>query len=159
LEDRDSLGNGGIVSAGGVQYMSAGTGVTHSEDNHASFEPLFFLQMWLVPSSTGGTPLYGQVDFDVDQRRNRWLLVASGSTALDAPVRLRQDATLSVSRLEDGKLHHSFGPGRLGCLFVAQGELAACAYDGFDHEIADDVTLAAGDAVRVGGGSRIIVRG
>jgi redox-sensitive bicupin YhaK (pirin superfamily) len=159
LEHRDSLGNHGIVGPGGVQYMSAGTGVRHSEFNHSSSEILHFLQMWVLPGSLGGKPLYGQAEFDIDQRRNRWLHIASGSSAVDAPVRLTQNATMAVTRLEDGELRHTFEPGRLGFLFVAEGDIAARAYDDLDIQIADEMPLVTGDAVRIGGVSRVSVRG
>ena len=105
LEHRDSIGNHGVVGPGGVQYMSAGSGVRHSEYNHSPNEGLHFLQMWVLPGKLGGAPSYGQVNFGVDQRLNKWLVVASGSDR-DAPVSLTQDATLLVSRLNDGQLQH-----------------------------------------------------
>jgi quercetin 2,3-dioxygenase len=101
--------------------MSAGLGVRHSEYNHSASDALHFVQMWVLPGDVAGPPTYGQVDFDVAQRRNKWLVVASGRASQDAPVALTQDVTLLVSRLEGAELRHTFEPGRLGFLFAADG--------------------------------------
>ena len=140
LEHKDSLGHQGVVAPGGVQYMSAGTGVRHSEFNHSAENDVHFVQMWVLPRSNGEPPAYGQHSFTEDERRNRWLLVASGENGVQAPVTLRQDATLRVARLENGSLSYAFDPSRFGFLFVADGNV-----------VANGETLAAGDAVRING--------
>jgi quercetin 2,3-dioxygenase len=158
LEHRDSMGNHGVVGPGGVQYMSAGRGVRHSEYNHSSTQPLHFLQMWVLPGEFGGTPTYGQVEFDEAQRRNKWLLVASGHAGQDAPVALTQDAMFLVSRMEGIELGHAFDPGRLGFFFVADGAVEAAAFDEHDTSI-EPVALTGGDAVRIAGIARLKVTG
>ncbi|HEX3672323.1 MAG TPA: pirin family protein, partial [Candidatus Cybelea sp.] len=96
LAHRDSMGNRGVVGPGGVQFMSAGTGVRHSEYNDSATEPLHLVQMWVLPGRTGTAPSYGEMAFDVEQRRNRWLTLVSGDAAVDAPIRITQNATLRV---------------------------------------------------------------
>ncbi|MDQ6781323.1 MAG: pirin family protein [Candidatus Eremiobacteraeota bacterium] len=141
LEHKDSMGNHGVVSAGGVQYMSAGTGVRHSEFNRSASQELHFIQMWVVPSTLGDKPRYGQRDFSAHDRRGRWLLVASGRGAHgDAPISLRQDASFSVARLDGGSLSYTFDPGRLAFVFVGQGAVTA-----------NGSHLRAGDGVRIAG--------
>jgi quercetin 2,3-dioxygenase len=49
LEHHDSMGNGSVTRPGDVQYMSAGTGVTHSEFNASKTEPLRPYQIWMFP--------------------------------------------------------------------------------------------------------------
>jgi redox-sensitive bicupin YhaK (pirin superfamily) len=148
LEHRDSLGSHGVVSPGGVQYVSAGTGVQHSEFNHSAERDVHFVQMWVLPRSYGETPLYGQESFSEDARRNQWLLVASGERGVNAPVLLRQDATLRVARLEGTTLTYSFEPSRYGFLFVADGEVTA-----------NGEKLAAGDSVRMRGVTELELHG
>ena len=53
LEHKDSMGTGSIIRAGDVQYMSAGTGVEHSEYNPSASQPVHLLQMWLLPNKHG----------------------------------------------------------------------------------------------------------
>jgi redox-sensitive bicupin YhaK (pirin superfamily) len=140
LEHQDSLGNHGVVHPGGVQYISAGTGVRHSEFNHSQTADVHFVQMWVLPRSYGEAPAYGQREFTQDERRNRWLAIASGEAGVDAPVRLGADATVRVARLDDASLHSSFDPDRYGFLFVAEGAVSA-----------NGEQLVAGDAVRIHG--------
>ena len=49
LEHRDSMGNGAQVVPGEVQFMSAGTGVTHSEFNGSKTDELESLFDVLAP--------------------------------------------------------------------------------------------------------------
>ncbi|MBV8117944.1 MAG: pirin family protein, partial [Candidatus Eremiobacteraeota bacterium] len=158
LEHRDSIGNHGVVQGGGVQYMSAGAGVRHSEFNHSNEDELHSLQMWVLPGEIGGKPTYGQINFDPTQRRNQWLAVASGSESVDAAVKLTQDAVLLVSRLENVELRHTFEPGRLGFLFVADGAIDAEAFNEHD-EPSGSVSLSAGDGVRLAGITRLRLQG
>ena len=78
LEHRDSLGSHGVVGPGRRAVHERWSGRAALEFNHSKTDGLHFLQMWVLPRETGGTPTYGQVDFDVEHRRNKWLLVASG---------------------------------------------------------------------------------
>ena len=84
LAHKDSMGNGeagganaGVIRAGDVQRMSAGTGVRHSEFNHASDATTHFLQIWVLPDETGIAPGYEQRHFDAASKRGRLVTVAS----------------------------------------------------------------------------------
>ena len=72
LTHGDSMGNRNTLSRGDVQYMSAGTGVLHSEHNLGE-TTLRFLQIWIFPDEKGHTPAYGDHRFDWDARKERWL--------------------------------------------------------------------------------------
>jgi redox-sensitive bicupin YhaK (pirin superfamily) len=148
LEHNDSLGNQGVVKDGGVQFMSAGTGVRHSEYNASKEEELHLVQMWVLPKEMGTEPTYGQVDFDPELRRNQWLVVATGEPNIEAPIGITQDATLRVCRLEDTHLRHTFQPKRYGFLFLADGEVDA-----------NGETLKRGDGVRLYAVERLEIKG
>jgi redox-sensitive bicupin YhaK (pirin superfamily) len=140
LEHKDSMGNVGVVRPGGVQYLSAGTGIAHSEYNHSRVEPVHFVQMWVMPQARGLTPRYGQVDFTLEQRLDRWLPIASGQAGIETPIAIWQDATAYVARLERATLSKSVPAGRLAFLFVGAGSVSL-----------GSETLAAGDAARISG--------
>ena len=53
LEHKDSMGNGAIIEPGNLQYMSAGSGVTHSEFNPSNTEKTHLYQVWLHPNVAG----------------------------------------------------------------------------------------------------------
>ena len=148
LEHEDSMGNRGVVGPGSVQYMSAGTGVRHSEFNHSQSDALHFVQMWVVPSARGLAPNYGQCDFSIEDRRDKWLTIASGEREVSAPIRIGQAATFKVARLEAAPLTHEFAPGRLGFLFVAEGDI-----------VANGQHLGGGDAVRTSNLRELAVEG
>ncbi len=56
LGHKDSMGNGTIIRPGDVQLMGAGTGVTHSEYNHSTEEPVHSFQLWILCSSSPTAP-------------------------------------------------------------------------------------------------------
>jgi redox-sensitive bicupin YhaK (pirin superfamily) len=140
LEHRDSMRNVGIVGPGGVQYLSAGTGIAHSEYNHSKEHPVRLVQMWVLPRARDLAPQYGQVDYTLDERRNRWLEIASGEVGHAARITIWQAASAYVARLEDYRLTHSVAEGRFAFLFVADGKIVANAE-----------TLERGDAMRITG--------
>jgi redox-sensitive bicupin YhaK (pirin superfamily) len=148
LAHRDSMGNHGVVGSGGVQFMSAGTGVTHGEVNNKAGEPLHLVQMWIMPGKMGQAPSYGQREFAVEDRQNRWLRIVSGESHVEAPVRITQQATFAVARVEDASLVYGFAPKRYGFLFVADGTVEA-----------NGERLQTGDAVRLYDVARLATKG
>jgi redox-sensitive bicupin YhaK (pirin superfamily) len=155
LEHQDSMGNRGVVNRYGVQYMSAGTGVRHSEFNASKTDPLHLVQMWVLPQHAGIKPAYGQHSFTAEQLHDRWLTIASGQAGVDAQIRLDADATFSAAEIEPGvELRHKTAAGRRAFLFVAEGSpaLSVSGKDGAQ-------TLQSGDAARIDSGEEIVVNG
>jgi quercetin 2,3-dioxygenase len=98
LTHGDSMGNQKTVSRGHVQYMSAGTGVLHSEYNHGD-KTLRMLQIWIFPDQQGYTPNYGDYRFNWDDRHNNWLHMVSDKEG-DAPIKVNQDVNFYSLELE-----------------------------------------------------------
>ena len=138
LEHRDSMGNGSVIRPGDVQRMSAGTGVTHSEHNHSSSEPVHFLQIWLQPNAYGVEPSYDQRHFPLDDRRGRWVLLVSPD-GQEGSIVTHQDALMFGSLLAPGEtLEYRFDANRHGYLHVARGQLQV-----------GNVTLKQGDGLKI----------
>lgn len=100
LAHQDSMGNVKGIPPGDVQRMSAGTGVMHSEFNHAKDQVTHFLQIWIEPNVTGIKPGYEQKTVPANQKRGRLRLVASPDGVQDS-VTIHADAKL-YSGLFDG---------------------------------------------------------
>ncbi|MDU5082927.1 hypothetical protein CIW83_17850 [Tissierella sp. P1] len=101
LTHGDSMGNKNTITRGHVQYMSAGTGIYHSEHNLGE-NTSRFLQIWIIPNEKGLTPNYGDYRFQWEDRRNKWLQIVS-STEGNAPIKIYQDANIHVLELEKNK--------------------------------------------------------
>ncbi|PQA87857.1 pirin family protein [Hyphococcus luteus] len=120
LAHKDSTGGGGVITPGMVQYMSAGSGVTHSEFNASDTEPLHLYQIWLLPNEKGAAPRYEERE--VGDARNGGLKLIASPDGRDGSFAIRQDASLYASIVKEGEtLTHDFGPGRYGWLQVAKG--------------------------------------
>jgi redox-sensitive bicupin YhaK (pirin superfamily) len=124
LAHKDSMGHGASILPGEVQRMSAGTGVMHSEFNHAADRETHFLQIWILPAERGIAPGYEQKAFDALSMRGRLVRVASPD-GRDGSVTVHADATLWRGRFEpgDAPAELPLAAGRLGYVHVAQGEL------------------------------------
>ena len=101
LTHEDSMGNKNTITRGHVQYMSAGTGVYHSEHNFGK-DTLRLLQIWIFPDQKGYKPNYGDYRFNWDDRQNKWLHMASSKDG-DAPIKINQDINAYSLELEKGK--------------------------------------------------------
>ncbi|MDP7980584.1 pirin family protein [Bacillus sp. WLY-B-L8] len=120
LTHQDSMGNRGTIERGHVQYMSAGTGVFHSEHNLGD-ETLRLLQIWILPDRAGHTPNYGEFKFDWSKRENTWFHMVSPIDG-GAPIEIHQDANLYSLALEKGKeITFSVGEGRQAYLVQIEG--------------------------------------
>jgi len=123
IEHRDSLGSGEVLRPGEVQYMSAGTGVRHSEFNPSKEEGLHLLQVWLLPNQEGLKPAYAQKPFPIQTQKNRLHLVAS-EDGRDGSIQVHTDAELYASSLENGvAVEHELRKGKYAWLQVARGGL------------------------------------
>lgn len=100
LTHADNLGNQHTLTRGNIQYMSAGTGIFHSEHNKGN-ELLRFLQIWIYPDKNGYEPSYGDYEFQWADRQNEWLHMVSSQSGL-APVKIHQDVNIYALTLNAG---------------------------------------------------------
>ena len=122
ISHKDSMGNGGVIRAGEVQRMSAGTGLTHSEYNQAD-EDLHFYQVWILPDEAGLQPSYEQKEFAENDFRNVLFPVASGQNKAGA-VSFHTAATIYRSQLEAGRqLQHHTSVDRKLFIYLTSGNL------------------------------------
>lgn len=119
--------------------MTAGTGVRHSEFNHAADATTHFLQIWLLPAAANLTPGYEQRDFPAVEKQGRLRLVASPQEADIAAgaVRLNADARLWIGRFDGEQAARlPLDPSRKAYVFLPRGTLTA-----------NGTALQAGDAL------------
>ncbi|HMU08598.1 MAG TPA: pirin family protein [Ferruginibacter sp.] len=102
LQHKDSTGGNGVIKAGDIQIMSAGSGVRHSEFNASATEPVTLFQVWVFPKVRNIKPRYDQRTFDISDRANKWQVVVSPQEA-DNALWINQDARFSLTNLDAGK--------------------------------------------------------
>ncbi|HAO46855.1 MAG TPA: pirin family protein [Ferruginibacter sp.] len=109
LQHKDSTGGNGVIKAGDIQIMSAGTGVQHSEFNDSKTDPVTLFQVWVFPKLRNIKPRYDQRTFDMADRNNKWQVVVSPKEEENA-LWINQDARFSLANLEAGKeIHYTNG--------------------------------------------------
>lgn len=104
LTHTDSMGHQRTLTRGQTQYMSAGTGVMHSEYNLGA-EPLRFLQIWIVPDRKNVMPNYGDQAFAFKEREGRWLAIAAGleNKTSQAPIHIHADVNIYAAMIHREK--------------------------------------------------------
>jgi len=123
LQHRDSMGNGSVIEPGDIQYMSAGTGVTHSEFNASKTEPVHLYQIWMFPEKRGLKPAYDQKNFSEADKRGKLRLIASPD-GREGSVTIRQENELYATILGKGEsVKHELRPDRYAYVQVARGSV------------------------------------
>jgi redox-sensitive bicupin YhaK (pirin superfamily) len=135
LAHKDSMGNVKGIPPGDVQRMSAGTGVQHSEFNHAPNDTTHLLQIWIQPNVLGVPPSYEQTTFATSAKQGRLCLVASPDAA-QGSVKIHADARLYAGLFETGQTASlKLAAGRKSYVHLVRGALKV-----------NGVPLTAGDA-------------
>ena len=123
LAHKDSMGNGSVIRPGDVQYMSAGTGVAHSEFNASKTEPTHLYQVWMFPDKQNYEPTYDQKHFSEADKRGALRLVASPD-GREGSVKIRQDNELYATVLAPGEsVKHALKSNRHAYVQVARGSI------------------------------------
>lgn len=129
LEHKDSMGNGEVLRPGEFQRMTAGTGITHSEFNPSTTEPVHLYQIWLFPERSGLPPSYEQKMFLSEGRRNQLRLVASRN-ADEGSLTIHADAKISLAELDAGQtIQQGLSPLRHAWLQVLRGTVRVNGQD------------------------------
>jgi redox-sensitive bicupin YhaK (pirin superfamily) len=125
--------------------MSAGSGVRHSEYNHAA-TVTHFLQIWIEPNEHGIPPGYEQKHFDAASKRGRLRLIASSDTR-EGSVKIHQDASIYAALIDGAeKAVHTLARGRRAYVHVARGEVTV-----------NGTPLKAGDALKATDTAQVVL--
>ncbi len=156
LAHKDTMGNVTGIPPGDVQRMSAGSGVQHSEFNHAPQQTTHFLQIWIEPDVLGIVPGYEQKTFPESDKRGRLRLVASrdgaaGSVAMHADAALyaglfdgSESAALALDPARKSYVHLVRGQLKVNGHALGAGDAALIEGEGqlrLDHGIGAEVLL------------------
>ncbi len=148
LEHRDSMGNGAVIWPGEWQALTAGTGISHSEFNPSTADPVHLLQIWLLPDKRGRTPGYQQ-HMIADAEKSGKLALIAAPEGEGGPLVIHQDARVYQAKLIAGEtVTHQLLPGRGVYLHVATGTV-----------VVNGEELVAGDGVAIEDVGTVAVRG
>jgi redox-sensitive bicupin YhaK (pirin superfamily) len=151
LAHQDSMGNVKGIPPGDVQRMSAGSGVRHSEFNHAQGQQTHFLQIWIEPNVTGIDPGYEQKTVPESAKRGQLALVAApaADAGADYTVQIHADARMYAGLFDGAESAHlALNPERKAYVFLVRGALQV-----------NGQTLNAGDAALLQGESALDLTG
>jgi len=148
LAHKDSIGNGSIIRPGDVQYMSAGTGVAHSEFNASEKETVHMYQIWMFPDKKNYAPTYDQKHYSEAEKRGKLRLVVSPD-GREGSVKIRQDNELYATVLAPGEtVKHLLKAERHAYVQVARGNVTV---NGRPLETGDGAAISAEKSVELTG--------
>ena len=144
LSHKDTLGNGSTVKAGGVQYMSAGSGVRHSEYNPSETDEMAFLQIWLLPNVQNEAPRYETLDISPKEKDGKLKLFLS-KDGRDGSMRIKSDADIYAATLDGSQnIVFELAESRKAWVQVARGSVCV-----------NGQSLGRGDGLAVNIGGRL----
>ena len=124
LSHKDSMNNSHTLTRGQIQYMSAGTGVVHSEMNDGVDE-VRLMQMWILPDKTGYAPNYGDYRFEWDERIGKWMPIATSydNTKSAAPIKIHADVNIYAAVVPaNDSIDFEVGENRQAYLVLLEGD-------------------------------------
>jgi hypothetical protein len=148
---QDSMGTKAVVRPGEVQRMTAGTGVTHSEQNPRRDRELHLLQIWIVPDKRGYPPSYEQTAFPEAERRGT-LRVVGSRDGRDGSVTIHQDVTVYAGLFDGAEAATlPLAAGRHAWVHVARG---AVEINGEKLHAGDGAAISEVSAIELRGGAQ-----
>lgn len=123
MNHKDSMNYSTVIEPGGVQIMSAGTGLHHEEYNIGNDE-VQFLQIWIQPKLQNITPRYQTRQFNRADRHNRLVTIVSNEEGL-GHCWINQNAKLCMGWFDKDQTYNYRFPTTNKCVFVfvISGEL------------------------------------
>lgn len=131
LEHKDSMGHSSVITAGEIQYMSAGSGVMHSEFNASDSEQLNLLQIWVFPKTRNTKPAYNQINLKGKRLKNTIQTVVS-PVGGENMIAMNQDAWFSLLSSDAG-IQYMYPVNKAGNLifvFVIEGSVTFGEFTG-----------------------------
>lgn len=132
MRHRDSAGNEGLLQSGGVQWMSAGRGIIHSELPEQDSGRMEGFQLWLnLPARDKmGDPWYRDIqadsipEFTTDEGVTVRVIAGTSHGVAGAVQRPDTDPLyLDVHFTEEGQFAQAIAPGHNAFVYVYRGEL------------------------------------
>ena len=151
LTHADTLGTKETLGRGSVQFMTAGTGVSHSERNLSKENPLRFIQIWITTRQRNLRPNYGSTKGVCSDRLNRWshLVSDASNSSVESPIKINQDANIMVAEVDSGvNLELEVKEGRQCYVLAVEGSVKV-------EEPASSVLLLQHDGLEVRGPAKL----
>lgn len=143
VEHKDSTGGHGIIKAGEVQRMSAGSGIMHSEYNVSKTDPVHFLQIWIFPDQRGLKPTYEQKS--IPHADDRFTVKAASGKDSHALLQIHQDTDMDIIKTSANEpFTRNLSPDRGYYLFLIDGALTS-----------NQFSVSPGDALMITGENAI----
>lgn len=142
----DTLGYKTVIEEGGVQIMSAGSGLRHEEYNVGEGE-VNFLQIWIQPKLQNIGPRYQQRSFPAEKRRNQLKTIVSNEEGQEH-CWINQNAKLSLGFFDSAQeITYRFQPvNKCLFIFVLEGRIRV---DGTDINPRDAIGVWETDTVPI----------
>jgi len=123
ITHKDSLGNEKTIKAGEVQRMTAGTGITHSEENKSE-EELHLYQLWFLPNRKGLQPSYEQKKINFLDADSELIPLATGQKVLDDVIYMNTNSTIYFANLkEDQEINYKTFDIRKVLIYLTEGHM------------------------------------
>ena len=163
MRHRDNAGNEGVIEPGGIQWMTAGRGIVHSEMPEQEDGLLEGFQLWINLPSGHKMTAPGYQEFDASQiplesRPGARIRVITGRTSQDTIGPVSQPLTeplyLDIELDPQSRLVETLPPKHTAFLFVINGVISLPGEDGKPVSLTRDqlAVLGKGDELEVQSG-------
>ncbi|HBP01451.1 MAG: Pirin-related protein [Candidatus Moranbacteria bacterium GW2011_GWE1_49_15] len=148
LKHKDSEGHESVIGKGGVQLISAGSGISHSEFNASESEEVSLLQIWIEPNVRDAESRYQEGNFPTRNSQEKFTLVVAPGNGGNS-LTINQEAYVSLASLGVGQevVYEIKKEGNGVYVFIIDGEVSV---EGEKIGRRDAVGLSVTDKVAIG---------